>query len=85
MCCVTAYGEDTVCASSGGMCRCNPQITDAEVKHLLHGSHVELASVHWDSYPDVVSPTSSDECNMWLGSTPDWRCDSSDVSSVPSP
>ena len=55
---------------------CDPQITDAEVKHLLHVSHMELASVHWDSYPDLGSPSSSDERNMWE------RCGSSDESSV---
>jgi hypothetical protein len=57
---VTAYGEDCVCQASGGMCMCDPQITDAEVKHLLHVSHMELASVHWDSYPDVGSPSSAE-------------------------
>ena len=48
---MTAYGEDCVCQASGGMCMCEPQITDAEVKHLLHVSHMELQMVHPDSYP----------------------------------
>jgi len=51
MCCVCVYEEDSVCHASGALCKCTPQITHAEVKRLLHVSHMELQMVHPDSYP----------------------------------
>ena len=61
---MTVYEEDCVCQASGAFCKCNPQITDGEVKHLLHVSHRELQSVDPDSYPADTSSSGvqSDTC-----------------------